>query len=179
MIVGITGHTQGVGKALADALLARNTGVLGMSRSNGLDIQDAPRIVAVSKHVDVFVNNAHFEFAQTQLLYAIAQEWANQPDKLIINMGSLSANGILPDQGKYAVYKAALDHATEQLQDNRNIKCRICILRFGYTDTPRVAHRKDVRKMHVDEVVRHLLYVIDQPSRHYLKRLDFRTQWEA
>ena len=75
------------------------------------------------------------------------------------------------------LHKKALDAACEQLQADRSVQCRITLLRFGYTDTPRIA-AKPVRKMPVAEVVGHVLYAIDQPRGHYLKRLDFRAHHE-
>lgn len=178
MKVVITGHTSGVGKALSIALSRRGDTVIGMSRANGFDIADINSIVAAARDADVFVCNAHAAFWQADLLFEMARLWADSPRRLIIAMGSLSANGINPAQGRYAVHKKALDAACEQLQADTTIKCRLTLLRFGYTDTPRVAHRH-VRKMHVQDVIAHALYAIDQPAGHCLLRMDFRAHQEV
>jgi NAD(P)-dependent dehydrogenase (short-subunit alcohol dehydrogenase family) len=178
MTVAITGHTSGIGKALSIALNRRGDTVIGMSRANGFDIANTSSIVAAARDADVFVCNAHAEFFQTNLLFEVARSWADSPRRLIVAMSSLSADGINPSQGRYAIHKKALDAACEQLQADTTIKCRLTLLRFGYTDTPRVAHRS-VRKMHVRDVVAHALYAIDQPIGHCLLRMDFRTHREA
>ena len=177
LTVAITGHTRGIGQGLATALERRGDTVIGLSRSNGYDITTPEAIVRKSCDADVFICNAHAGFAQTELVFAMARTWALQSRRLIVAMGSLSADGINPSQGSYAIHKKALDAACEQLQADRSVKCRITLVRFGYTDTPRVA-AKSVRKMHVAEVVGHVLYAIDQPWGHYLARLDFRAHHE-
>jgi NAD(P)-dependent dehydrogenase (short-subunit alcohol dehydrogenase family) len=177
LTVAITGHTQGIGRALANTLEARGDRIIGLSRSNGYDIRAPHRIIQESRDADVFVCNAHAGFAQAELVFAMARIWAPHPRRLIVAMGSLSADGINPSQGNYAVHKKALDAACEQLQADHSVRCRITLLRFGYTDTPRIA-AKPVRKMPVAEVVGHVLYAIDQPRGHYLKRLDFRAHHE-
>jgi NAD(P)-dependent dehydrogenase (short-subunit alcohol dehydrogenase family) len=155
----------------------RGDTVIGLSRSNGYDITAPTDIVRDSRDADVLICNAHAGFAQVELVFAMARTWALHPHRLIIAMGSLSADGINPSQGKYAIHKKALDAACEQLQADRSVQCRITLVRFGYTDTPRVA-AMSVRKMRVAEVVGHVLYAIDQPRGHYLKRLDFRAHHE-
>jgi NAD(P)-dependent dehydrogenase (short-subunit alcohol dehydrogenase family) len=177
MTVAITGHTSGIGQALAAALANRGDSVIGLSRANGYDITSPADIVRKSCEADVFICNAYAGFAQVDLVFAMARRWAEHPRRLIIAMGSLSADGINPAQGRYAIHKKALDAACEQLQADRSVKCRITLVRFGYTDTPRVA-AKSVRKMHVRDVVGHVLYAIDQPKGHYLSRIDFRAHYE-
>lgn len=172
LTVAITGHTRGVGLALATALERRGDTVIGLSRSNGYDITEPEGIFGKIRDADVFICNAHAGFAQAELVFAMARTWAPYPRRLIVAMGSLSADGINPSQGNYAIHKKALDAACEQMQADRSVKCRITLVRFGYTDTPRIG-AKSVRKMRVAEVVGHVLYAIDQPRGHYLKRLDF------
>lgn len=177
LTVAITGHTRGIGRALETALERRGDTVIGLSRSNGYDITMPEEIIRKIRDADVFICNAHAGFAQAELVLAMARTWAEHPRRLIVAMGSLSADGINPSQGRYAIHKKALDAACEQLQADPIVKCRIALLRFGYADTGRVA-AKSVRKMRVAEVVGHVLYAIEQPKGHYLKRLDFRAHHE-
>lgn len=177
LTVAITGHTSGIGRALAATLEGRGDAIIGLSRANGYDITSPADIVRKACDADVFICNAHAGFAQAELVFATARRWAQHPRRLIVAMGSLSADGINPSQGSYAIHKKALDAACEQLQADISVKCRITLLRFGYTDTPRVA-AKTVRKMRVGAVVGHVLYAIDQPKGHYLKRMDFRAHHE-
>ena len=58
MKIAITGHTKGIGKAIAG--LYYTDEVVGFSRSNGYDIsveESISRIVAESIECDIFVNN--------------------------------------------------------------------------------------------------------------------------
>jgi NAD(P)-dependent dehydrogenase (short-subunit alcohol dehydrogenase family) len=178
LTVAITGHTSGIGQALALALQRRGDTVIGMSRANGFDIADVTPIAAAARDADIFVCNAYAGFCQANLLFEFGRLWADHPQRLIIAMSSLSADGIIPSQGRYAIHKKALDAACEQLQADPKVKCRLALLRFGYTDTPRVAQRQ-VRKLKPDDVVAHTLYAIDQAPGKYLLRLDFRVHYEV
>lgn len=177
MRVALTGHTRGVGKAIADEVRKRGWDLVGFSRSNEYDIVNPIPIIEAARDCDIFVNNAHFGYAQVVLLWSMAKTWADQPDKLIVSMGSLAADGIKPGRGLYAIYKKALDGLTEQLQSDPTIRCRISILRFGYVDTDMVAH-VDAPKLGPSEVARQLFHIIDQPQGMYVKRIDFRIHHE-
>ena len=141
-MIGITGHTSGLGKAISD----RFGPALGFSRSTGYDIgraTDRARIVAEAAPCDVFVNNAHCGIAQVELLYELYAAWFDS-DRLIINISSNSSDGIKNRPHPYAVQKAALDKASQQLSYQRS-RLRICNLRFGWLDTPRVATVTDAK----------------------------------
>ncbi len=69
MKVAITGHTAGVGKAFYQYFSKKNTEVIGMSRSNGYDLNtDVDRIIENAKDCDIFINNAYRDDKQLQLL---------------------------------------------------------------------------------------------------------------
>lgn len=90
MKIAITGHTAGIGKAIADWFSARGHDVVGFSRSNGFDIGDdsiIDKIIEVCNDVDMFVNNAQIDFQQTKLLYKLQEKWQGQ-HRTIINIGS-------------------------------------------------------------------------------------------
>lgn len=90
MKVAITGHSQGIGKALADVFQTNGHTVLGFSRSNGFDIsKSASRISIIneSRDVDIFINNAYHPIGQLELLKEIIEQW-RYVDKIIINIGS-------------------------------------------------------------------------------------------
>lgn len=90
MKVVITGHTKGIGKALADIFSKHNHEVVGFSRSNGFDISDkstCDRILELSKDADVFINNAFHYQGQYDLLEGMINSW-NDTNKLIINVNS-------------------------------------------------------------------------------------------
>ena len=130
----ITGTRRGLGKALFDFLPCVDT----------------------LEECDVFINCKHDGFSQVDLLYQAAEL-----NKKIINIGSNSSDGIKKRIHKYAVEKAALDKANEQLFYNG---VDTTILRFGYFNTERVAQVKDP-KMDLDYIVEIILWVLDQPYR--------------
>ena len=135
-MIAITGHTSGLGKALFE----RFQPALGFSRSNGFDISDPSSragIIAATTGCHVFINNAYASIAQVELLYELHAAWADS-HRLIINISSNSGDGIKTRPHPYAVHKTALDKASQQLGYQQS-KLRICNLRFGWLDTPRVA----------------------------------------
>jgi hypothetical protein len=88
--IAITGHTRGIGKALADIFTAQGYEVVGYSQSNGYDIGEQSirnNILEQTKNFDIFINNAYHPFGQTALLDSVITHW-NETDKLIINMSS-------------------------------------------------------------------------------------------
>jgi NAD(P)-dependent dehydrogenase (short-subunit alcohol dehydrogenase family) len=88
MKIAITGHTQGIGLALATVFQQYDHEVVGFSRSNGFDINDPQsRATILSQDVDIFINNAYHPTGQTALLKELIDRWGNT-DTLIINMSS-------------------------------------------------------------------------------------------
>jgi len=105
---------------------------------------------------DVFINCKHNGFEQVNLLYQAAEL-----NKRIINIGSNS-----PDETKrvkhiYAVEKSALDKANHQLFYQG---VNTTIVRFGYFDSPRVAHI-DKKKMTIEYCVSIIDWILQQPHR--------------
>ena len=105
---------------------------------------------------DVFINCKHDGFEQVNLLYKAAEL-----NKRIINIGSNS-----PDQSKnnphvYQVEKAALDIANNQLYYQG---VNTTVIRFGYFDSPRVAHI-DAPKLSLDYCVSIVEWILNQPYR--------------
>jgi len=86
MKVVITGHTWGIGKALYDSFKSAEWEVVGLSRSNGYDIDaDFDRVVEAATGADLFINNAYRDQQQTKLVHALK----NKVKKMIV-MGSVS-----------------------------------------------------------------------------------------
>jgi len=82
----ITGHTRGVGKALYDSLKAAEWEVVGLSRSNGYDIDlDFDKVVEAATGADLFINNAYRDKQQTKLVHALK----DKVGKMVV-MGSVS-----------------------------------------------------------------------------------------
>jgi len=86
----ITGHLNGIGKALHDESLKRGFNVIGFDLNNGYDINDeSTRNTIIEKAIDadIFINNAYAPESQTILLKMILDSWQDRK-KLIININS-------------------------------------------------------------------------------------------
>lgn len=118
--VAITGHTNGIGKALRDAYTQDGWVVVGLSRSNGYNIK-LPKINEAISDCDVLINNAWDGFGQVELLLKTFYKWIDCPDKTIINISTslqmypTSINHSEEDL-LYHITKHSLDEATSQLR---------------------------------------------------------------
>ncbi len=136
MKIGITGHTKGFGKYLFDCL-QKDHEIIGFSRSNSFDISiesSRANIIQHSADCDIFINNAHLNFHQTELLYQIFNQWRSKK-KLIINIGSNARDFINMNKVyDYSVQKLALNNASKQL--GRLDVCRVTTIDFGFLSRP-------------------------------------------
>lgn len=117
MLIGITGHTSGIGQALYKLYRERGYDVVGLSRTNGYNIQLQQKVLSRLEDCDVFINNAHAGFSQVDLLYKMYNLWG--PDKHIVNIGSLlSTFPISPNKEDvlYRTEKVALEEMYRQLK---------------------------------------------------------------
>lgn len=136
MKVAITGHTSGIGKALADVFPE----YIGFSRSNGYDINDAVtrrQILTESRDCDIFINNAHSKWAQTELLSLFWNEWKDQ-QKIIVCIGSNTTEYNQIGGREYTLHKLALEESCKQLR-LANKPCKVILIKPAYVDTPRVS----------------------------------------
>jgi len=83
----ITGHTSGIGKAIYDKFTEISCReIVGMSRSNGYDIEkDFDKIVEEAAGAEFFINNAYRDKQQLKLFYALK----DKVDMMVV-MGSVS-----------------------------------------------------------------------------------------
>jgi NAD(P)-dependent dehydrogenase (short-subunit alcohol dehydrogenase family) len=105
---------------------------------------------------DTFINCKHENFDQVKLLY----EAANLNCR-IINIGSNSSDGIKKRPHIYAIEKAALEKANEQLFYQG---INTTIIKFGYFDSPRVSHIKE-EKMPISYCINVIDWILKQPYR--------------
>jgi len=164
MKIAITGHTKGIGKAIAG--LYYTDEVVGFSRSNGYDISqpnDIVRIVAESAECNIFVNNAYHEFAQCNLLDSIFEQWKHDPTKTIVNIISRARYGAgkakFYGQTKMELYTKA---KSMMFSDKR---CRIININPGYVKTDMVSHIPDtVKMMSPEQLATMIKWCLDQPQ---------------
>ena len=133
MKIAITGHTKGIGKALADAYQSRGHEIVGLSRTTGHDIHNTLSCADLIESCDMFINNAHADFAQTILLVEMAKRWQDT-HKHIVNIGSVITRrhasnfaGFdkvpLYEVELYRVEKVALEEAIIRIRNTRtNLK---------------------------------------------------------
>lgn len=145
MKIAITGHTAGIGQALAQVLTARGHDIVGLSKRNGDNIRNTPKIVEKIVPCDMFINNAQAGYAQTELLYAVWQAWQDQPGKHIWCIGTmmtqLPADQSVPGQSdmamsQYRNQKIALDDAIAQLRNKQYLPIITMIRPGGVATQP-------------------------------------------
>ena len=113
--IALTGHTSGLGSVMFDVLTNKNYKVIGFSKSSGCDIRDYSQsgsMIEQVKDFDWFINCAHPDYCQSQILYRLI---ANGFTGKILNIGSpvVHQNPNWTDVGllEYVTQKTALWHA--------------------------------------------------------------------
>ena len=128
MKIAITGHSAGIGLALSKVYEERGHQIVGLSRRNGNNIRNLPKILTPIRDCDMLINNAQSGFGQVELLFAVWDMWQNEKNKTIINISTMMTlqpmniiQGIEFDS--YRVQKLALEEAAKQLSfKSDNIK---------------------------------------------------------
>lgn len=85
-------------------------------------------------YFDVFINCAHVDFKQTELLNEAFTEWKDDSKRLIINISSRAAKPNISKGYLYAAQKAALNHLADNLVYNSDRRCGIVTLNLGLLD---------------------------------------------
>lgn len=118
MKIAITGHTAGIGQALANEYSQRGHEIVGLSKRDGHNIRNTPKIADLIEPCDMFVNNAQAGFAQTELLFEICRRWkgTNRPIVVIGTMMTLAPVSVIAGADEYYVQKQALEQACVQLR---------------------------------------------------------------
>jgi nucleoside-diphosphate-sugar epimerase len=130
--IAITGHSAGIGQALANIFGEQGHEIIGLSRRNGYNIRSLPKVAGVIEPCDMFINNAQVGFVQTELLFEVWRRWRSQ-QKYIINIGTQMTDMFLPPKeewDEYIIQKKALDLST-QLLEQRSKWPRLLLVRPG------------------------------------------------
>ena len=134
MKIAITGHTAGIGQALAKEYSVNGHEIVGLSSRDGNNIRNIPKICDQIEPCDVFVNNAQAGYAQTELLFEIAQRWQGTGKHIIVisTMMTQDPVSVIPGLGmdQYRVQKIALEEAVKQIR-HRKLGVKITIVRPG------------------------------------------------
>jgi len=123
MKIAITGHTAGIGQAMAKQYQNQGHEIVGISRRGGHNIRVIPKICDLIEPCDVFVNNAQAGFAQTELLFEMSKRWTQSRKHIIVisTMMTQDPVSVLPGiaMTEYRVQKVTLEHAVQQLRHAR------------------------------------------------------------
>jgi NADP-dependent 3-hydroxy acid dehydrogenase YdfG len=134
MKIAITGHSAGIGAALSQAYKEHGHDIVGLSQRDGNNIRNTAKICDQIEPCDVFVNNAQAGYAQTELLFEMAQRWTNSGKHIIVISTMMAQDPVscLPglDMDHYRMQKVTLEQAVHQLR-NRNLYIQFTIVRPG------------------------------------------------
>jgi nucleoside-diphosphate-sugar epimerase len=132
MKIAITGHSAGIGQALAKLYSEQGHEIVGLSRRNGYNIRSLPKVAGIIEPCDMFINNAQVGFAQTELLFEVWRRWKGQ-HKYVINISTQMTDMIVPlkeEWDEYIIQKKALELST-QLLEQRNPYPKLILVRPG------------------------------------------------
>lgn len=166
MKVIITGSTGGLGSALVKTF--QDCEILCLDRINGFDLNKNIDDF-VNDTFDVFINNAHSGFQQTNLLYKLFEKNKSRYC-IIVNIGSVSSDGNKDYINEYAVHKASLEKACLQLQ-LIDSECKVSLVKLGRTNTPMVANRIGYPKMDPNYISQSIRWLVEQPKNIVIKNL--------
>ena len=134
MKIAITGHTAGIGQALAEEYRLDGHEIVGLSKRDGNNIRNTPKICDQIEPCDVFVNNAQAGYAQTELLFEMAQRWQGTRKHIIVISTIMTQDpvSVLPGLAMLAYHqqKVTLEEMVKQLR-YQHLGIKITIVRPG------------------------------------------------
>jgi nucleoside-diphosphate-sugar epimerase len=135
MKIAITGHTSGIGQAFAEAYYGNE--IIGLSKRDGNNIRNIPKIANQIEPCDMFINNAQAGYAQTELLFEMSRRWQGT-DKHIIVISTMMTQqpiSVIEGMDEYRIQKISLENAVNQLRHKRTGP-RITLVRPGKVIDP-------------------------------------------
>ena len=166
MKAAVTGHSAGLGKAIAERLERDGHEVLGFALENGHDVstpEGISRIVEEAIDCELFVNCAHDRrnhgLGQVGVLTTLFFRWQDE-EKHIISIGSNAPDGyareMVPGASRYRASKTALDAAVLEINQLWR-PCRVSIVRPNWMAGEAAArfeehHGCEVPKLQLEEV---------------------------
>jgi NADP-dependent 3-hydroxy acid dehydrogenase YdfG len=134
MKIAITGHTAGIGQALAKEYQLSGHEIVGLSQREGNNIRNTPTICNQIEPCDVFVNNAQAGYAQTELLFEMAQRWQGTGKQIIVISTMMTQSPVSSltglDMDHYRLQKVTLEEAVRQIR-HRRLGVKITVVRPG------------------------------------------------
>lgn len=151
MKIAITGHTAGIGQALAEAYYGNE--IVGLSKRDGNNIRNTLKIADAIEPCDMFINNAQAGFAQTELLFEVHKRWADTQKTIMVisTMMTQQPVSVMEDMDEYRIQKTSLEDAVKQLRYKYPRGPNIVIVRPGRVDEPEVWARTLVKLFNTAE----------------------------
>jgi NADP-dependent 3-hydroxy acid dehydrogenase YdfG len=132
MKIAITGHTAGIGLALSQCFDGHE--IVGLSRREGHNVRNTPKICDLIEPCNMFINNAQAGYSQTELLFEMANRWTNTGKHIVVISTMMTQQPVsgLPglDMDHYRIQKLALEHAVQQIR-HKQLNIRITLVRPG------------------------------------------------
>lgn len=156
MKIAITGHKSGIGKAFAKLLSIRGHEIIGITKSDGNDINDTIKILSIIEPCDMFINNAHSNYAQTELFYEVWKKWKGQR-KYIWNISTVPQKFNEDDieNNLYRIQKLTLDEISKRLS-LKSIWPMVTLLRPGTVSIKSEDIVKDMEEFYTKEELKGL-----------------------
>lgn len=173
--IAITGHTQGIGKAITTKLKTDYL-IKGFSRSTGHDLNKEGidlKILNESKSCDIFINNAYTRNKQISLFKLFYNEWKLDSSKMIVNISSKAR--IRLDPGLYTDVKLELHNNWIDALKETDRKCKIVNITPGFVDTDMISNFEisDKIKMTTTECADLIAWAIHAPENIEIGELSF------
>lgn len=132
MKIAITGHSAGIGKALAECYSRRGHDIVGISKRDGYNIRNTPRVAEKIEPCDMWINNAQESFAQTELLFEMSRRWEGSRKQIMVISTMMTQDPVSfsPSLDFYRVQKLALEEAVRQIR-YRRMKIKLTLVRPG------------------------------------------------
>jgi nucleoside-diphosphate-sugar epimerase len=134
MKIAITGHTAGIGHALAEEYSLDGHDIVGLSQREGNNIRNTPKICDQIEPCDIFVNNAQAGYAQTELLFEMARRWTGIGKHIIVISTMMTQEPVSSitglDMDHYRLQKVTLEEAVRQIR-HRRLGVKITVVRPG------------------------------------------------
>ena len=132
MKIAITGHTAGIGQALAKCYADKGHDIVGLSKRNGFNIRNISKMAEHIEPCDIWINNAQESFAQTELLFEMAQKWKGTKKRIIVISTQMTQEpvSLLPDLDLYRIQKISLEESVKQLR-HRRLGVKFTLVRPG------------------------------------------------
>jgi len=180
MKIALTGHSKGIGAAVAE-VLNDSCQVKGFSRSNGYSIntqEGRRKIIEESMDCDIFISNAFSDenpWAQTDLLIELWEEWQGLEKRIIVFSSSSTHRWEPLKHGtrglQYRTAKQSLECAAEQLWNQSNWPL-VTIVAPTLMDVERTKHLNFGKRMNPDDFTQAIKNIVFETG-HQTRKLIF------